>query len=57
VPLELIGKIQDFREFHRADFQSVKDTIKPGVSLRDFDFYFDYVLNQGDQLLKALGDV
>lgn len=57
VPLELIGKLKDFREFHMADFQSVKDTVKPGVSLRDFDFYFTFVLDQAHKLLKALGNV
>jgi hypothetical protein len=56
VPLELIGKIKDFREFHEADFKSVMDTVKPAVVLRDFDFYFDFVLQQAGKLLKALGD-
>ena len=54
VPLELIGKIKDFREFHREDFKSVIDTVKPGVLLQDFDFYFDFVLHQAAKLLKAL---
>jgi len=57
VPVELIGKIKDFREFHQADFQSVKDTVKAGVTLRDFDFYFDFVVNLAARLLKALGNV
>ena len=57
VPIELLGKIGGFREFHRADFKSVVDTVKPGVALRDFDFYFDFVLQQADRLLKALGNV
>jgi hypothetical protein len=56
VPLALIGKIKDFREFHGADFKSVMDTVKPGVVLQDFDFYFDFVLQQADKLLKALRD-
>ena len=57
VPLELLAKIKDYREFHQADFQSVKDTVKPGVSLEDFDFYFDYVVRLASQILKALGNV
>jgi hypothetical protein len=57
VPIELLGKIGGFREFHRADFKSVVDTVKPGVALQDFDFYFDFVLQQADRLLKALGNV
>jgi hypothetical protein len=57
VPLELLAKIKDYREFHQPDFQSVKDTVKPGVSLEAFDYYFDYVVRLADQLLKALGNV
>jgi hypothetical protein len=44
VPLSLIQKIEEYREFHRPDFSSVIDTIKADVELRDFDFYFDYVV-------------
>lgn len=57
VPIGLIGKINDFREFHRPDFKSVLDTVKPGVALRDFDFYFDFIMQQVGRLLKALGNV
>ena len=56
VPLSLIGKIKDFQDFHRPDFESVRDTVKPGVALRDFDFYFNFVLHMADELLKALGN-
>ena len=56
VPPALLGKIRDFRDFHRPDFQSVKDTVKPGVTLQSFDFYFDFVLELAEQLLKALGN-
>jgi hypothetical protein len=56
VPPALLGKIRGFREFHRPDFQSVKDTVKPGVTLQSFDFYFDFVLKLAEQLLKALGN-
>jgi len=45
VPMRLLGEIHAYREFHRPDFQIVKDTVKPGVQLRDFDFYFDFVLS------------
>jgi hypothetical protein len=27
-PLSLIGKIKDFHDFHRPDFESVMDTVK-----------------------------
>jgi hypothetical protein len=55
VPLRLIPRIADFREYHRADFPAVKDTVKAGVVLEAFDFYFDYVLAQC-RLLKTLWD-
>lgn len=44
VPLTLLPQIRDHREFHRSDFQAVRDSVNPGVSLEEFDFYFDYVL-------------
>lgn len=44
VPLELLGKIKDYKEFHRQDFEAVKDTVKAGIKLKDFDFYFDYAI-------------
>lgn len=45
VPLELLDAITESRGFHRAGFASVKDTVKTGYELKDFDFYFDYVLS------------
>jgi len=50
VPLSFIKKIENQREFHRTDFASVKDTIRSGVDLKEFDFYFDYVVD----LLKSI---
>jgi hypothetical protein len=46
VPLNYIKRIINQREFHRTDFDSVKDTVKSGVKLKEFDFYFDYVLER-----------
>lgn len=50
--LKLIGK---YREFHRASFQTVEATVNPGVLLKPFDFYFDYVLGLVERL-KPLGN-
>lgn len=44
VPLRLLGEIHGQREFHRPDFASVQETLKPDQRIEDFDFYFDYVL-------------
>jgi len=46
VPLNFISKIELYREFHRPDFSSVKDTVKNGEDLKEFDFYFDYVIDK-----------
>ncbi len=48
VPLVLIQKIHDFREFHRQDWPSVQDTV--AGSLETFDFYFDFLLNEVKRL-------
>jgi len=45
VPLKLLGRIAAYRDFHREDFTSVQATVKPDVELKDFDFYFDYVIS------------
>lgn len=50
VPLFFLSHIEESREFHRPDFRNVELTVKPGYELRDFDFYFDYVLEKADQL-------
>jgi hypothetical protein len=57
VPLSFLGRVGEYRDFHCADFQAVKDTIKPGVAVNEFDFYFDFVAGLCQRLLKALGDV
>lgn len=56
VPLKLIGDIGNFREFHRQDFEAVKDTMKPGIKLKDFDFYFDYTIRICEPL-KSLWEI
>jgi predicted nucleotidyltransferase component of viral defense system len=50
VPLELIGKIPESREFHKKDFVSVAATVHAGFDLKDFDYYFDYVTGKTDEL-------
>ncbi len=49
VPLALIGKIKEHREFHRVDWSAVENTVRdrpPG----DFDFYFDFTVKQARKL-------
>jgi len=46
VPLDYIYKINNEKEFHRTDYASLKDTVKSGTQLEEFDFYFDYVVDK-----------
>jgi hypothetical protein len=57
VPLGLLGRVADCGEFHRPDFEAVRATVKPGVLLQDFDFYFGYVVSLCGRVSKALGNV
>jgi hypothetical protein len=56
VPLQLISLISNYREFHRPDFASVRDTVKADVVLKDFDFYFDYIVEKCNSL-KSLWEI
>lgn len=42
VDLSLLGRIHTQREFHRADWPNVENAVR--VRLRQFDFYFEFVL-------------
>jgi predicted nucleotidyltransferase component of viral defense system len=56
VPMELLNNIGNYRDFHRADFPSVAATVKAGVKLEEFDFYFNFVLDIVKKL-KSLGHI
>jgi predicted nucleotidyltransferase component of viral defense system len=45
VPLEFIRLIPDQREFHRQSWESVINTVNQKESLKEFDFYFDFVVD------------
>lgn len=44
VPLEWLHKLPENRSLHEASFPAVEATIKPGIKLRSFDYYFRFVL-------------
>ena len=44
VPLQLLGKLESQRNFHRPDWPSVTAAVPD--QLEEFDFYFDFVLDQ-----------
>jgi hypothetical protein len=46
VPFELLKKINEHREYHRADFDSLQATVRPSLKLEEFDYYFDYVVEK-----------
>lgn len=50
VPLEFIGRIRDTRDYHKQEFEAVKDTVYRGTELKEFDFYFDYVVSECEKL-------
>lgn len=53
VPIQLMGLIGNYREFHRLDWPSVESTV--AGTLQPFDFYFDYVV-QLARNLEAFGE-
>lgn len=55
VQLALLRIVARYREFHRASFDLVVATVKPGTELNDFDFYFDFVLGLIEEL-EPLGN-
>ncbi len=54
VRLSLIGQILTSREQHRDDFQSLKATVMPGETIMEYDEYFDFVIRELVEPLKAL---
>lgn len=53
VPLELLSKIKDTREFHERGFSDVRATVKPGTKLQEFGFYFEYVSALAEKVAKV----
>lgn len=56
VPLELLWNIPNTLEFHRQDFDALKDTVPPGQMILTFDEYFATVATLVRRL-QALGDM
>ncbi len=55
VPLHLLSKIEETREYHRQGYPALRDSIKPNMKnkFRPFDFYFDFVVAQVAKLDSA----
>lgn len=54
VPINLLFEISNYKSFHEDDFNSVKNTVADQKGLKDFTFYFDYVVAL-TQSLKSSG--
>ncbi len=46
VPLRLLGGMKDTGAQHLDDFHAVEDSFYPDFGLKDFDFYFQYVVEK-----------
>lgn len=49
VPLGLLGRLERYRNFHRADWPAVENSVRGGVP-HDYDFYFDFVVAEVQKL-------
>jgi hypothetical protein len=48
VPISLLGKLAQQRDYHRNDWPNVRATV--AAPLEEFDFYFDFVLQETEPL-------
>lgn len=44
VPLSYLGRVAEMRALHAAEFDTVREAMRPGAKLEPFDCYFDKVL-------------
>jgi hypothetical protein len=51
VELDWLGNINNYREFHRQGFPSVRATVSREFDLQEFDFYVDYVVKLANDVL------
>lgn len=51
VPLQLLGRLQDTKDFHALGYEEVRAAMKPGVEVEAFDYYFDFVVEQSKKLV------
>jgi len=54
VPLSILDQLENYREFHRDSFTAVIDTVFKSDQLKDYDFYFDYVLEKVELITENL---
>lgn len=54
VSLRLLEDVEQEREFHRENWDALRDTVAPQVQLRDFEFYFDFVVHLCQNLARIV---
>lgn len=57
VPLDLLENIKNYREFHRENFEDVRDTVNDKNNLESYDFYFNYILKIAQIILDKLSSL
>jgi hypothetical protein len=50
VPLDSLRKVRCEKDFHAQEFDALKATIRSEVDLKEFGFYFDYVVDLCERL-------
>ena len=50
VPLELLRKISETYDFHNTAYESLKATVPTHLEIKEFKFYFDYVVEKVKKL-------
>ena len=54
VPIEFLKNLEEYRDFHKGDYNQLRDTLKPGTTLLDFDVYFDFVKLLSEKITNLL---
>lgn len=50
VPIDYIFEIKETSNFHKLGFEQVKATMRAGVDIKDFEYYFNFVVDICEQL-------
>jgi hypothetical protein len=55
VPIGFISKISDSKKLHEESYAQLKDTLMASERVKNFDFYFDFVLKLTAEILSKIG--
>ena len=50
VPLTLLSKIPETKDFHATGYLQVREAMKPGIEVHPFDYYFNFVVAEIQKL-------